>query len=922
LIAFACARNGVAQATLCQHFDENFTPDVTIGTWPSSFTTTSSLGITGWTGQKIEINGILSVNTNFQIQNCTLRMGKNAVIRIEPSVTFGSTTSKYFRCLSTWKGFEVMGGTANFLFNHIEDAEFAVDVKSSTASLIIAGNYFNRNRIGVNAAGIAVNAIIVANEFNSTSRVNGSTAPSFAGVQLTDCPSAMIGLTAQIPGYRNVFKGQTHGIILSNSTSSVGLSTFYRNFTGITANQSNIIVRGVDANLRSLFVQNHNDIRTTRTSMEVFHCFMDSCRANNISSLTNNSQERVHIHDNTIRVTYEPSPTNGKIGISLDRSRFGNDGQFRNTILRNHIELHDFLGTVRGGMAVRGNFPTRDFMRIQSNTLLAHTGGRTATPALFFDISVGSAENFQVLNNTVTSENTFSTGSSRWAFFLHNGALTPQEGNIFWNNTVSGTPSHDDGCCAVHGENAGAWSICNNDVDLSYRGFHFMGNCGRSFFGLNTIGDHNVNPNNQAISGGGLVVNGLGGDNAFLGRQECQSNYWSLANFSLPSAYGAILLGNSTNPPSSGTVDKNRFLVQDINDPHQAPSDRSPSSWFEPNDCLQSATECISSRPDELDERDEWVRNSYPTPNSAPDVEEWQETRFLLSKLMRYPELADTGAMLAFKNAYGLSSAAQFARFDSLVGALLGQAGAQTISMDSLAERIQEKLAEITALDSTITNISELEPGFMEDRAELLGELAVLTNQWNLFRELIDSLRHPVLSACEQFNDGLPENELYEQNQKILNALNLKQAWGNELDGADLEALHLIAQQCIEEAGRTKDAAASMLPPEEGNQYWREDPEAYSCPERGARVGQYLVSGCRVSPNPVSSQLQVRFERPFMGVMVVTDVAGRTLLSLNQSARADSVSFSVAHLPEGAYVLSCLDADGGGPINARFVVVK
>ncbi|MFZ4783823.1 MAG: hypothetical protein ACOYLC_16030, partial [Armatimonadaceae bacterium] len=121
-----------AQQTLCQQIGGNFVPNITIGINENSVTTTSSLlGIAGWTNQKVLINGTLVVNSNFLISGCSLKMGKNAVIRIDPNITFQSVLSKYFRCGSDfWTGFVAMGGTANFWFNQIEDASIAIDIKS------------------------------------------------------------------------------------------------------------------------------------------------------------------------------------------------------------------------------------------------------------------------------------------------------------------------------------------------------------------------------------------------------------------------------------------------------------------------------------------------------------------------------------------------------------------------------------------------------------------------------------------------------------------------------------------------------------------------------------------------------------------------------------------------------------------------
>jgi len=915
--------------TLCQQVGQNFVPDITIGILPSSLNYSSDQGA-DWTNKKVYIDGTFVINSNFQIHTCTLKMGKNAKIQIDPNVNFASYFSKYFRCASTWTGFVAMGGNSVFFFNHIEDAATAFDIKSASASIVVAANNINRNNVGLNASGIAVNALIAANIFDCTSSLNGTIISSFAGVQLSNCPSAAIGLTLNEPVYRNIFRNQRSGIRLSNSTASIGLSTFYNDGKGVLADYSNVTIQGVNADLTSVFLKNVNDIYATHSNLTVFLCYMDSCKQNNISSLMNNNREQVHIYDNTIRVTQEPSPLNPKYGISLDRSRFGSDGQFRNTIERNHLTIHDFSDLVRGGMAIRGAFSTRDFMRIDSNNIDVYTGGDKLNPTKFIDISINSADNFVVTRNKIRSTNTFSTGTSRWGIFLHDGATSPSQGNTLLYNDISGVGVHDDGCCAVHGQDAGPWKVCSNVTDLSYRGFHFMGNCGKSSFGLNTIKDHNIAPTNDFVTGAGLiiqgfggVVNGIGGDNGFLGIQLCQENNWQVTNYPLQTAFTAILLGAGTNGPSFSTRDKNRFFVPDINDPHQAPLDRSPSGtdWFKKSDCLQSPTTCIEQAPPDFDEYEEWVRNNYPLPQSYPGVEEWQSTRYVLAKLMRYPNL-DTGNVMAFRNAYNQSSAALFARFDSMMNmVLLASTGSQT-NLNNLEASIRSKQAQIIALDGTITDVYNIPSGLLSSRATLLNELAILSNQRDYILTQNTNAIAPLLLSCEQFNNGLPASQGYEQNQKVLNAFAIQLARGTELSQTDKDALHAIAQQCYEIAGRTKSSAASMLPPEEGAPYWKENPEEYNCPQRNERNREDLSVQFMLSPNPVSDVLSIKFEMPFKGEIAISDLSGRILQQFSTLEGAMHLDIPITQLANGVYVLAFSGIDEKSPMNTKFIVLR
>ncbi|MDO8366728.1 MAG: T9SS type A sorting domain-containing protein [Saprospiraceae bacterium] len=912
-----------AQQTLCQQIGGNFVPNITIGTNESSVTLTSNLGISAWNSQKVVINGTLVIDSDFLIYSCSLKMGKNAVIRIDPDVNFQTVFSKYFRCGNDlWRGFVAMGGTSYIWFSHIEDANTSMDIRSAIANVVMVGNSFNRNQKGMFAQNIAVNALIIANTFDCTTPLNGSASPfAFAGVHLTNCPSAMIGRIDH-PAYRNIFRNLSYGVRLSNSTTEIGLSTFVNNTIGVSANGSMITVRGADAGLTTNFSLNQNDIHTRSTSLKVFHCYLDSCKNNNITSELNNNREQVHIYDNIIQITNEPAPSNSKLGISLDRSKFGADDQYRNTIDRNHIVIHDFAGNNRRGMHIRGSASIHDFMRIDSNTIEVMKGGSNGVHTKFVDIDISAADNFKVTRNTIRSSNTYLTGNNRWGFFMVNGATTPAEGNVFWDNNISGVGTADDGCCAIHAEDAGPWSICSNTTDQTYRGFHFIGHCGKSLFGSNTIKNHNVDPLNLYVGGTGLFIQGHGADNGFLGDQECQWNTWAVTDYSFANAYTAILLGKDLNGPGLSTLQKNEFFVENLSDPHQAPIDRNPmENWFKTSQCLQTPTECVPSLVNYFDEQDEWVRDQYPFPSESHGVEEWQSTRYVLAKLMRYPELA-TGEVLDFKNAYNQSSAALFARFDSLMNALSSvSAGSQTY-LSALEANIQSKQAEINGLDVSISDFENLAPGLLSNRAVLLGELAALSIQRTTLLTQNTSVLSPLLAACSQFNNTLPANQIYEQNQKLLNALAIQKMQGMELSPANKDALHAIAQQCIQIAGRTRSAAAAMLAPEEGAQYWQENPDENNCLPQTERDEKLQKIGLSLSPNPCSDMLHVQFEAPFAGNLIISDLSGRLIQQWSVQEKIPSQDIPVKNLNNGIYILTCSSSMGKLPTSVKFVILR
>ena len=856
-------------------------PNITVGSNDNSITTTSSLlGIAGWTNQKVLINGTLVVNSNFLISGCSLKMGKNAVIRIDPNITFQSALSKYFRCGSDfWRGFVAMGGTTSFWFNQIEDASIAIDVKSSSANLVVVGNKINRNNKGIFASGVAVNAIVAANTFDCTSPLNGSALPfAFAGIELSKC-SAVIGRTDNVPGYRNVFKKQNFGIKLSKTTITVGLSTFNNNGIGVSADSaSNVTVRGVDAGLTTNTSLNGRDIYTERSSLKVFNCSLDSCKEDNISALNNKNLEEIHIFDNAIRIrgTYFP-----KYGIKLDRTSTGQDDQFRNTIRRNQIDLANNKGL--GAIYLTGFPSTRDKMLIDSNVINVGLGGNKN----FVSIFLSSAENFIVTRNIIRSTNTYSSGGFRWAFFL-TGASTDAvgKGNRFSGNNISGNGVADDGCCAVHAVNAGPWTICDNITDLTYIGYHFTGDNGPSTFALNSIRNHDASPNPGTPSYG-LTIQSGDGEQGIIGDQNCNDNTWTMASYPGP---------NSQTAYCQGYISSNEFRVPDMNDPNKVPTDRSPGgqAWFKPTQCLQ-APDCSGNKIPNIDEYDEWVRITYPEPQVPSSLNEWQDTRSLISKLMRYPALA-TGDMLVFKNAYSPSSSLLFARFDSLMNTLSAvTAGSQT-TLQSLDISIQGKQTQISALDAMVSDSSTIPVGLMSSRATLLNDLDILSNQRNYLLEQNSSSREPILNGLALINNALPANQVFEQNQKVINAIAINQARGLAISQQDSLALYTISQQCVLIAGRTKGRAASMLPPESGAHYWKESGDDSGCVPVEERNTIRQDSTFSLSPNPCTSNLRIQFKSPFDGNISISDLSGSVVQQLVVHEKLQVLNISVEQL--------------------------
>jgi len=121
---------------------------------------------------------------------------------------------------------------------------------------------------------------------------------------------------------------------------------------------------------------------------------------------------------------------------------------------------------------------------------------------------------------------------------------------------------------------------------------------------------------------------------------------------------------------------------------------------------------------------------------------------------------------------------------------------------------------------------------------------------------------------------------------------------------------------------RTKAAATAMLPPEEGAQYWRENPDDYNCPQRVSRDAGLQDIGCSLSPNPCSDFLRVQFDTPFIGDLVISDLSGRVVQQRSVYDEILTLEVPVEQLNNGVYLLSCTGLAGKLPSNVKFVVLR
>ncbi|MFN0214068.1 MAG: hypothetical protein ACKVT2_07415 [Saprospiraceae bacterium] len=909
------------QATLCNDYG-TLVPQIQILT-----PTQSASWLGNWTNAVIFINAEFKVNTAFSITGCTIRFGTAGRIVITTGGNLNSLNSKYFGC-DGWEGIQVEGsGILQFNDNWIEDALYAITIRSSNSQSIITECTFNRNIVDIYVpSAVTANALITGNLF--------------------DCSS-------------NTFQGAKSdiGILTQKSTLPFGLPLTDYNFVrnhkiGAHLYSSNVTMRNVDfdcndevgiyAKLGRLdlntdpgfsftnnFFHNRADIITDATNLFVQLTSFSQCQSNNITSTGNIHAQNVDIKFNTFHINNDNqfAIDHHKSGIMLDRSSGTSGSGAKNKISNNGFYIANFtIDEARSAIRVTGYPGTPDRMTISGNQVEVLAGGSkpsVARSSTLFDIAVNEAFNFDLIENHIKTQNIDHTNNrSRWGFYLHN-RQSPSSGHTLLGNTVfSKDGTSDKGMCAFHFQDCGPWSICYNQTDKTLRGFHLRGACGTSEFGANVMGDHRRSTSTNTGATAAMILE----QTTVLGPQYCRKNLFTFADYAPDE--GAEHRGNPT------IVAASRFDI-DPTVQQQEPNPTDPiTGWFfsTPACTGHPANHCggqeLPPYQSYLDDYEMTTILSNQTYTSPANVNEWDNRRQVYAKLLRYPALSSSSASAnTFFNAQTNSSAALYAQWDESVNLAMQMTEEKQSSLETVRLGLSTLVTRLDSLDKTLTTLNEVKAAstyFFNSRHSILSQMGLLQVQEEEIIASIDLVRAIALNNCQASLLYLPQNTQYEVNQAFLNAVLLKYAKKEQLSSGDISTLQSIASQCPDIAGKTRDKAAIWLTP--GNlarQVW-EDGETPLC-DSGDRNAQsksiQQTEPFRIWPNPVESTVNIGFNFNFSGEIILCTINDQKPILQKECNSVKDVQLHIGSLNAGVYVLIAKSSDGQ-KFSRKFVVIK
>ena len=876
-----------------------------------------------WISQHIFINATFTVNSNFTISDSGIRFGPNGRLVVTTFGNLYSTRSRYFGC-DGWRGIRIEGiSNLHMDGNQVEDAQHALTIASDFAYSTVQNCLFNRNDVDIYVLpAVTANALIVGNVFDCTSNTFLGSRSSI-GVQLESNSTLTFGLPT---GPYNVVRNHLLGASANAATLHVRTAEFACNTRcGIVATLGRLNVRTNPAlTYANFFKHNRADIATSGTILFVQASQFTECESDNVMALNNTYAQPITLSHNTFTIDDNNQYAIGhtKTAITIDRSSSTSGVNYSNRIDTNIFNINAFtINEARSAVRVVGYPGTHDRMDIRYNTVNVAEGGAvptdTSRQTTIFNITVKSAEGFYVFNNTVNTQNTdIRNHSNRWGFYIHDwtGTAISADNKIKENKVLGTLAGFDYGMCALHFIKSGPWEICDNQSNFTLRGFHFFENCAPSIFGGNIMGTHRQSVASMTGQTAALLME----PQSAIGPQFCRHNRFTLADYMPDRA--AWHKGNVTDFANS-RFDYNPSGVQ------ETPVPVFPlSNWFfintapptcadivGPFQCGRNNTEDnnILSEPElALVEQNQ----SYEPP---ANVRAWEARYELLAKLLRYPELKVAyPAADIFFGQHISTSAGQFIQWEEQMNqAMLIEPG-QLEALQQNRNQVTGLTQELDLLDGSLTTEEEIAnagPDFFAIRAVLLGQIGSLTAEEQALLAAIEEMRVEALNAVIETLTALPQNTPYEQDQVFLNGLAVKKARQEAFSEEEYAALRIIATQCPDVAGSTRNQAINYLPVgDPANTIWErgnapgclEEPGAPPIREDARPVGLALW------PNPTISTLFVNFSSPFSGhVQVFALTGGSVLWSANVEAE-NRTSVPTQQLVPGVYMLTTIGSAG------------
>lgn len=909
--------------------------NVDLSTWFSSTSNASGEVI------DIGVGSTLTIDKSFTFSSCTFRCAENAVIVTKAglsNVVLGINNSTLLCCNSSkmWKGIKVnIGGRIQFLYNSIYDAKEAISFSPgyNAVNNVLIRNNFIDNQIGIQVGsvlGVAANVAFVACYGNQFKEQNGLNDTSLgqghvtAGIRVDQST-----LTFGTKGSKNIFDAMPTGMILRRGAYAIIANADFKNMfrvntepfleipyegTGIYVSSSLLTVTrisGLNCQFTSnamcgIFTTNHiGEIKIERASFS-------GAQRYGIYITQSLVPAPVTIQDNVFNLT------DWRFYSAVYCVRPPGNSMTTNSIIRrNQINVPDRnanIGAVGALIDIVGITGGSNHFEISNNQINSLDYREEDMHGIYV---LGAGDNYLVQHNKltyagisavlpghdysnlgITFDHMPGTGNTIYSDTVRS-VLTSQDTNVLYYNHRSLVK------CGIHVYHTNAPTVCNNDVDYTYRGIHFGEENMGTVFSLNKMRHHVYGLHCRSNASSDPLTN--------IGDQTRRENTWSTsAGDYIDGGVGAMYEDNTT--PSF------LFRVNAGITGHMPPS-FTPSGWFisetgSPNACVRT--------PNSFEDEEILIaKGEYPYSTPAED---WDQQRHLWNKLLRNPGIEE--GVTEVEDFMGDPKEAPSSAF--LVAEALYEYEKAFYPDSIWQNRWNTLLANISAKQGRIAGLlTQLGLDTLNvdpDSADSLGTAWTTMGLYqDTLRLLVDtfiSRKDAKLTALLSKINVLPSD--YDWEKAWIGILNvvIRYGQGNELDSLDRVTLLGNANSCPADIGSAVHEVLAYLNPDDAAPFKGCGVVSENCTEERSSKTRLPETATVLFPNPAHERLGVLFpDASESGYWKILSASGMLMTQGKWNAGEPLLYLDVSAYSSGIYMFQTTSASGAQSAK-KFAIIR
>jgi hypothetical protein len=859
-----------------------------------------------------EINGVYQITQNVTFNNCNFKMRPGASIVVAPTASNAAIIfngCKFFSCNSMWQGITINASGAsnlNFTFTdcQVEDAYIGLTLDEGKPYYYsIFNSKFINNHIGISnrkqtgGLGSMINAVMVGNLFTSTYDLAPIPASmqglpmlfhplAYAGVRYVRARTTVGPLSPNTGGTTNTFSCMIYGIVADNCTVTANNNDFLnlnegfgRGIWVINGSMQVIGCHFKNAGLRCLYADG-GDLTAKGNHYE-------GSSEVGILSENNLNGEYVIIENDNV---FDISDDKWRSGIEIQRSTASTG--VHNVIRDNTFNVSDDASLLYCIEALGFYGAATDEMHIEENHInVLGNAGTVNGVEVWFGNSTGTKIRGNVLNYSSTAP----FGSFGFYFNSQSGMTSNNE---VWNNIVTGT-SNDALQCCFHSLNLEGTEFCDNTVNRSYRGFHFVSQNNVEF---------RENQMNQHVRG--IEISG---SDAQIGVQHGRGNTWSTDPNDCVEAAAQITStgGIPPNPFNS------EFRVAESNIlPFLPPSNKiipNPAlqNWFFYDDLvpLDYCVEAFEGGPVKITPYESEATLSTSVLTGVPL---WDLKRRTYAKLLLHPNLRpSSSAEETYFNSLDSSSIASFGQVEQMIVNSLSLSATDQQAFDNYRQAIFQSWEDLDALDAPIdfSDPNNLTGTYFADRAELLEDIAQNAESASTLESSRNQQTSQSLQNALTFNTNITSTQTYETARKTLNDIRIRHLLREPMTQTRYQQILALAQQDAETAGSATDEVVPYVAPCDRHQFKDKD-ESSERSDENVETHYETTPSLRLMPNPTNGTVQVVVPSTAAGTLKVFNASGQNILMTEVEQATYVANLNLTGFPPGIYLVVLCDVNG------------